>query len=160
MGYTWTNGEVITADKLNATGGTSYDLVMHSYFNENTLVSTLTATGLSIDEIVEKIENDEVVGALIYEEGVLDGGGNILAIANASEISCSQMTTEGVESVELTFRCPRTTLIINCNIGENTGTFELNAAQYTYTYDSATKTYTFTPSEDSGGVIDDPNPGK
>ena len=59
MAYTWTTGEVITAEKLNATGGgASYDLVLTETFVENG-DPTMTGTGLSFEELMQKIDNGE-----------------------------------------------------------------------------------------------------
>lgn len=60
MAYTWTNGELITAEKLNATGGSGggYDLVIGALYNTGTYELTLDKT---YSEIKTAIQNDNSV---------------------------------------------------------------------------------------------------
>lgn len=60
MSYTWTNGEVITAEKLNATGGSGggYDLVIGALYNTSTHELTLDKT---YSEIKTAIQNDNSI---------------------------------------------------------------------------------------------------
>jgi len=55
MAYTWTTGEVITAEKLNNTG-TGYDLIV--FFD--IVNTTVSAIGLSFSELLEKITNGSI----------------------------------------------------------------------------------------------------
>ena len=64
MGYTWTDGELITATKLNNTGGGGYDAVIlltHANDSSADLKTSLTPSIISgsYDGIRSKISNNE-----------------------------------------------------------------------------------------------------
>lgn len=67
MSYTWTNGEVITADKLNNTGGGGYDLVITCAVRPDyspSLSDFIIADG-TLQNVEQKMLNGEPVNATV-----------------------------------------------------------------------------------------------
>ena len=67
MSYTWTNGEVITADKLNNTGGGGYDLVITCAVEPEYPPSQsdfIIADG-TLQNVEQKMLNGEPVNAIV-----------------------------------------------------------------------------------------------
>lgn len=147
MAYTWTNGEVITAQKLNDTGGNEYDFVLEL----NGTTAEYSAVGKSVSELYEMISSKMHINAT-YIEDFIQSGETITTYNNPLEISA--YTQDGAFGVSFGS-------VSGWGIALLTdGTASISQHMYTFVYDSATKTYTFTPSENSGGATDDPNPGK
>ena len=64
MGYTWTDGELITATKLNNTGGGCFDVGVADGVLDKTWTEILTA--LSGGDIVRIVENGEDFATCYY----------------------------------------------------------------------------------------------
>ena len=85
MGYTWTDGELITATKLNNTGGGGgYDFVITGTYNEGEFTSLTLESG-SYSGIVSKIQGGDVVSGLFYF--TYDGNTYIYVLVGYSYIS-------------------------------------------------------------------------
>lgn len=66
MAYTWTNGELITADKLNQTGGGGSDvLIMNVSCTEDVITEEVTTTScdMSKADVIDAITGGKVVVA-------------------------------------------------------------------------------------------------
>ena len=141
---TWATGDTITANKLNhmedgiaAGGGASYDLIIESDDNGD------TATGLPFDELFTKCSGENVINANVvlyshhHESEVTNFVQRALKVGTAVE--------DEISSIIFSFNGSD-----YYSINENeTAYFGFDA--YTWTYDGTTKTYTLTPSENSGG---------
>ena len=67
MSYTWTNGEVITADKLNNTGGGGYDLVITCAVapEDSPSQSDFIIADGTLQNVEQKMLNGEAVNAIV-----------------------------------------------------------------------------------------------
>ena len=63
MGYSWTTGETITAEKLNNTGG--YDIVLRVNTSEGDIQS-ITQISMDINAVTAKAEALQPLTALVY----------------------------------------------------------------------------------------------
>ena len=70
---TWVTGETITADKLNhmedgiADAGSGYDIILHE-INPSNGDPTLTGTGISLADAIQKVQSGENVSLLFINE--------------------------------------------------------------------------------------------
>ena len=71
MGYTWTDGELITATKLNNTGGGSYDFVITCEYDGDDLVNVALDSG-SYSDVLDILQNGNVPSGILY----VDNNGN------------------------------------------------------------------------------------
>ncbi len=118
MAYTWTNGEVITAEKLNQTGGGGFFPVTFNYDS-------------STESVTSDKTNAEIYAA--YESGMMPIGklitdGETLFIVNLylqsvpDEDYCQFIST----NLGMISGSPTLT-VIKVSLSENTGTFLRNA---------------------------------
>ena len=70
MGYTWTDGELITATKLNNTGG-GYDFVITCEYDGDDLTNIALDSG-SYGDLVNMLQNGDTPSGILY----VDNNGN------------------------------------------------------------------------------------
>lgn len=139
MSYTWTTGEVITAEKLNSMNNTEYDLELHfsATGNYESPVLTLTGRGLSVEELIEKTDNFEPVSWRITSHLNTEG----------TEFDEEQFTYN--EGYAVSHTKPNNgdeqISINNAYFIINDEQFDFDGALFDYAYNSTTKEYTFTP---------------
>ena len=157
---TWQTGDTITAQKLNHMeggiaqgGGISCDLVITTTYSEDDDSYTVSASGLSLEDIAEKVRNGEdVMIKWSNRNNFEDGIGGSYATQYSKFVSVnyapqldpqSESNEEYLEEVELYFESiitfsPQTGLA-RCD--------DWDPTDFEYSYDSTTGEYTFTESE-------------
>ena len=131
MSYTWTTGEVITADKLNSmNSGSEHDFVL------DTRTSPLTATGKSVNELYDMVVAGIIPDVIEIQSSLIDKYNSLIYEVN--EVDGNDIKAFGFNEGDF------------ANTFYGDGTAFIWGDAYTFTYDSTTKTYTFTPSGNSG----------
>lgn len=143
MAYTWTTGEVITAAKLNATGGGDYDLELNFNFyndSETGLVSNCEGEGVgaSFTALRDKILSGEPLKVKLIE---CQYTGTDLTV-KASHVS--QMGS--YNAYDEYMPTPGATLAFYdlYNFTMSSADILYNGKTFSYVYDSTTGEYTLT----------------
>lgn len=143
MSYTWTTGEVITADKLNATGGDDYDLELEfsMYYDAETgLISNATGEGVgaSFTELCNKLTSGEPLRVKTNSHHYT---GTDLSGVN---VTITEYTTYTVYDEYVP--TPGTSLAWSNaeNLTMTSTDMLYSGSAFSYAYDSTTKEYTIT----------------
>ena len=150
MAYTWTTGEVITAEKLNSSQTNNYDLIID--FEGD----TLSLIGNPLEELYTKIINNEPTKALYY---ITTAGGEHVHIESfaVSGFIAHGGTQDGSYVVTYRFYNPFTSQSPFSEISivgnSNTGNAISGATTANYTYSFETKTYVLTINDNSGTFV-------
>ena len=113
MGYTWTDGELITATKLNNTGGGDYDFTITADWDDvNIEYENLALDSGTYSDLVTKLQNSEIISGLLVCD--YDGGAYLSALTFFLDLSSEDMVTVGFGGQEPgTQQFRAVTLIIN-----------------------------------------------
>lgn len=103
MSYNWQNGELITAEKLNQTGGGSDTFIVHviADYSESEEEPSVTVEE-PVDDIFNALSNNRDVVAFVRDK---DAEGIVFAGANCMRISYFNDSDDSAERV-LEFRAP------------------------------------------------------